>query len=58
LATGAVLGAGDSVDSAIAAMLRSPEHRDVLLSGTYFWAGFGVLTGNDGQSIVVGVFTL
>ena len=58
LAAGAALGVGDSVEDAVAAMLRSPEHRAVLLSGTYLWSGFGVLTGSDGQSIVVGVFTL
>lgn len=58
LAAGAALGIGDSVEDAVAAMLRSSEHRAVLLSGTYLWSGFGVLTGRDGQSIVVGVFTI
>lgn len=58
LAVGAVLGAGDSVEGIVADMLRSPAHRDVVLSRTYFWAGFGVMIGDNGEAVLVGVFTV
>ncbi len=58
LAVGAVLGVGDSIENVVDALMRSEAHREVILSGTYLSAGYGVLTAADGSSIVVGVFTL
>ena len=56
LAVGAVLATGDSAADLVDALLASEEHRDVLLSNTYVQAGLGIVSGANGDAILVGVF--
>ena len=56
LAVGAVLATGDSAADLVDTLLASDEHREVLLSNTYIYAGLGVIAGANGRAILVGVF--
>jgi membrane protein required for colicin V production len=56
LAVGAVLGTGDSAAELVDSLLESEQHRDIVLSNTYVFAGFGVVAGTNGDAILVGVF--
>jgi uncharacterized protein YkwD len=38
-------GSGPQVGSTLQAWLNSPGHRDVLMSGRFFWIGLGKATG-------------
>jgi len=55
LAVGGVLATGDSPADLVDALLASEQHRAVVLSNTYVYAGFGVVSGTNGNAILVGV---
>jgi uncharacterized protein YkwD len=56
LAVGAVLATGSTAEDLVDSLLASEEHREVLLSNTYVFAGLGVIAGADGRAILVAVF--